>query len=339
MRQDRQRDGRTPCRRTARRARRACRCGTGAARGAVCGDRRGAQRRGGAGIAPRVVGLVGARARRFSAVQRAGVGGVALQRVAAARTGRPKASASTGSGGWSCGVNSPLGFAVAVLGHEGAVDAVGPAERLTRCRVDGRTRDGARRQALAPRTGPGWSPVRSSRHPLLERSATARRGITGSSCTLAIHPTGACGGRAVVPSAKLRLGSRSASGGLPVGERGDAESATTCPAASWGCDRVRVPQRRAGLALGVDLGRALGAQRQVVRGAQMCVHPQLAVDESRDGLGGQVLGGAELPRRADRRVALRGELSGQPGERAAEHMSPGRPSPSSSRSIASHRRC
>ena len=55
------------------------------------------------------------------------------------------------------------------------------------------------------------------------------------------------------------------------------------------------------------------AQRQVVRCAQVRGHPQLAVDERRDGLGRQVLSGPELPR-PDRRVALRGELRGQPGE-------------------------
>ena len=85
-------------------------------------------------------------------------------------------------------------------------------------------------------------------------------------------------------------------------------------------DRAGVPQRRAGLALGLHLGRALRAQRQVVRRAQVRGHPQLAVDERSDRFGREVLSGAELPR-PDRRVALRGELRGQPGESATEHVS------------------
>ena len=85
-------------------------------------------------------------------------------------------------------------------------------------------------------------------------------------------------------------------------------------------DGVRVAQRGPGPALVIHLGRALGAQRKVMRGPQVCGHPQLTVDECRDGLDGQMLGGAELPRRTDRRVALRGELCGEPGEGAAEHM-------------------
>ncbi len=67
-------------------------------------DRRCAQRHRGARIAPRIVGFVGA-AVAFG-VERAGVGGVPLQRVAAGMA-RPKASASTGSGAWSFGVYSP----------------------------------------------------------------------------------------------------------------------------------------------------------------------------------------------------------------------------------------
>jgi hypothetical protein len=41
-------------------------------------------------------------------------------------------------------------IAVAVQTHEGSVDAVGPAERATRSRIDGWTRHGARFKALAP---------------------------------------------------------------------------------------------------------------------------------------------------------------------------------------------
>jgi hypothetical protein len=73
-------------------------------------------------------------------------------------------------------------------------------------------------------------------------------------------------------------------------------------------DRTGVPQRRTGLPLRVDLRRALGAQRHVMGGAQVCTHPQLTVDECRDGLGGQMLSGAESAW-ADRLIALRGELS------------------------------
>ena len=83
-----------------------------------------------------------------------------------------------------------------------------------------------------------------------------------------------------------------------------------------------VAQRGAGPTMTVHFGSALRAQRDVMRGAQVGVHPQLTVDERRDGLDRQMLGGAELPRRTDRRVALRGELGGKPGERSAEHMSP-----------------
>jgi hypothetical protein len=54
-------------------------------------------------------------------------------------------------------------------------------------------------------------------------------------------------------------------------------------------DRARIPQRRAGLALGVNLGRALRAQREVMCRAQVRRHPQLTVDERRDGFGRQVL--------------------------------------------------
>ena len=83
-----------------------------------------------------------------------------------------------------------------------------------------------------------------------------------------------------------------------------------------------VAQGGSGPALIVDFCGALRAQRQVVCGPQVCAHPQLTVDESRDRFGGQVFGGAELPRRADRGIALGRELSGEPGERATEHMFP-----------------
>jgi hypothetical protein len=83
-----------------------------------------------------------------------------------------------------------------------------------------------------------------------------------------------------------------------------------------------VAQRGASPALTLHFGGAIGAERYVVRCAQVRVHPQLTVDERRYGLCRQMLGGAELPRRTNRRVALRGELGGEPGERAAENMSP-----------------
>jgi hypothetical protein len=83
-----------------------------------------------------------------------------------------------------------------------------------------------------------------------------------------------------------------------------------------------VAQRGAGPALTFHFGGAVRAKGYVMRRAQVRVHPQLTVDERRDGLGRQVLGGAELPWRTNRRVALRSELGGEPGERSAEHMSP-----------------
>ena len=57
-----------------------------------------------------------------------------------------------------------------------------------------------------------------------------------------------------------------------------------------------IAQRCAGLFLGFHFGGTLGAQREVVRRPQVCGHPQLAVGESRDRLGGQVLCRAELTR-------------------------------------------
>jgi hypothetical protein len=83
-----------------------------------------------------------------------------------------------------------------------------------------------------------------------------------------------------------------------------------------------VAKRGAGPTMTVDVRGAFRTQGYVMRGAQMRVHPQLAVDERRDGLSRQMLGGTELPRSTNRRVALRGELRGDPGERAAENMSP-----------------
>jgi hypothetical protein len=59
-----------------------------------------------------------------------------------------------------------------------------------------------------------------------------------------------------------------------------------------------------------------------MRRAQMRIHPQLTVNERRNGLRRQMLSGTELPRRTDRRVALRGKLGWEPGERTPEHMSP-----------------
>ena len=73
-------------------------------------------------------------------------------------------------------------------------------------------------------------------------------------------------------------------------------------------DGTRIPQRRASLTLGVHLRRAVDAQRQVVRSPEVSAHPQLAVDEGRDGFGGQMLSGAESAG-ADGLVALRRELS------------------------------
>jgi hypothetical protein len=57
-------------------------------------------------------------------------------------------------------------------------------------------------------------------------------------------------------------------------------------------------------------------------GPQVGVHPQLTVDKRGNRLDGEMLGRTELTRRADRSITLGGELRGEPGERAAEHMSP-----------------
>jgi hypothetical protein len=83
-----------------------------------------------------------------------------------------------------------------------------------------------------------------------------------------------------------------------------------------------IAQRGAGSALTVYVGSAFGAKGNVVRCAQVCAHPQLAVNERRDGLSRQMFGGAKLAWRTHRRITLRGELGGEPGERTAEHMSP-----------------
>src|SRR5208337_1612025 len=86
-------------------------------------------------------------------------------------------------------------------------------------------------------------------------------------------------------------------------------------------NRTGVAQRRTRPALIINFGRALRAEREVMRSPQVRVHPQLTVDESRDRFDGQMLGGTELAWRADGRITLRGELCREPGERAAEHMS------------------
>lgn len=87
-------------------------------------------------------------------------------------------------------------------------------------------------------------------------------------------------------------------------------------------DRLRIAQRGAGAAMTFHFRGALMAKRNVMGRPQVRVHPQLAVDKRGDGLNGQMLGRTELPRCANRRVALRRELRREPGERSAEHMSP-----------------
>jgi len=86
-------------------------------------------------------------------------------------------------------------------------------------------------------------------------------------------------------------------------------------------DRARVAQCGTRPALVIHFGRALGAQGKVMRGAQVCVHPQLTIDERRDRLDGQVLSGTELPRGPEGRIVLGGKLCGKPRERASEPMS------------------
>src|ERR1700761_333835 len=87
-------------------------------------------------------------------------------------------------------------------------------------------------------------------------------------------------------------------------------------------DRVGVAQRLASVPVTVDFGGALRAERNVMRRAQVSVHSQLTVDIGRNGFDRQMLGRAELPWSTDRRIVLRGELGGEPGERSAEDMSP-----------------
>ena len=69
-------------------------------------------------------------------------------------------------------------------------------------------------------------------------------------------------------------------------------------------DRVGVAQRLASVTVTVDFGGAFRAERDVMRCAQVSVHPQLTVDEGRNGLDRQMLGRAELPWSTDRRVVL-----------------------------------
>jgi hypothetical protein len=87
-------------------------------------------------------------------------------------------------------------------------------------------------------------------------------------------------------------------------------------------DRVGVAQRLASVTMSVDFGGAFWAERDVMRRTQVSVHSQLTVDKGRNGLDRQMLGRAELPWSTDRRIVLRGELGGEPGERSAEDMSP-----------------
>ena len=116
------------------------------------GHRRGAERRGGAGIAPRVVGLLGAPV--ALGLQRARIGGVPLQRVAARRTAdrTPRPAPGRAPGPSAC-TRPDRGSASST--QEGSVDAVGPAERpRARSRVDGRARHRAR---CRRRSRPDWS--------------------------------------------------------------------------------------------------------------------------------------------------------------------------------------
>lgn len=80
-------------------------------------------------------------------------------------------------------------------------------------------------------------------------------------------------------------------------------------------DAPGITQCAACLALCVDLQRAFGAHRQVVRRSQMRAHPELAIHERGYRLSGQMLGRSELARSTHRRLALRGEWGRQPGER------------------------
>jgi hypothetical protein len=67
---------------------------------------------------------------------------------------------------------------------------------------------------------------------------------------------------------------------------------------------VGVAQRLTGVPVTVDFRGAFRAERDVMRRAQVSVHPQLTVNEGRNGLDRQMLGRAELPWSTDRRVVL-----------------------------------
>jgi hypothetical protein len=67
---------------------------------------------------------------------------------------------------------------------------------------------------------------------------------------------------------------------------------------------VGVAQRLAGVTVTVDFRGTFRAQRDVMRRAQVGVHPQLTVNKGGNGLDRQMLGRAELPWSTDRRVVL-----------------------------------
>jgi hypothetical protein len=69
-------------------------------------------------------------------------------------------------------------------------------------------------------------------------------------------------------------------------------------------DRVGVAQRLAGVTVTVDFRCTFRAQRDVMRRAQVSIHPQLTVNKGRNRLDRQMLGRAELPWSTDRRVVL-----------------------------------
>ena len=221
--------GRTPCRRTARRARRACRSAR---------RRRAVRRFGTAGVPSAAAApgrATGRRLRRRSLVasrrpaRRRRRGGAAASRRRA--YGRPNASASTGSGGL---VLRRVLALVAVF--------VGPASRRTsrRPRRDGRTRGAKPDRRAAARQGAARGAVRRGRTVVLighsrsssselGRGRNGRRSVTGS--TPHRHPTGAYAGCAVRRRLTRRLIASLRRRRLRRSLR--AESATTSRAGRW----------------------------------------------------------------------------------------------------------
>ena len=205
-------------------------------------QRRGAQRCGGAGVTPRVIRFVDALPFAFG-VQRTGVGGVALQRVAARV--RPA------EGLRQHRVGRLVRRRVLAL-----VAVAAPAPRtIRRRRRAGRTPDSTPGRRAAATRGAARGARRAGLvligHPFITLCWSARNGRRRSARL--DPPYRRLRRSRCVPSANCGWSAR-------LGRLGGAWSGIwdNIPAASWVRDRARVPQCRSGLPLGVDLGRALG---------------------------------------------------------------------------------